>query len=73
MENIKPIRTETDYEAALKEVEQLWGAKSGTPEGDRLEALATLIAVYEDQHYPMEPPDSIEAIKFRMEQQGRTR
>ena len=71
--NVKPIRTEKDYDAALKEVERLWGAKSGTPEGDRLDVLATLIEVYEDEHYPMEPPDPIEAIKFRMEQQGLTR
>jgi HTH-type transcriptional regulator / antitoxin HigA len=48
----------------------LWGAKSGTPKGDRLDVLATLIAVYEERLYPMEPPDAIEAIKFRMEQQG---
>ena len=71
--NVKPIRTEKDYEAALKEVERLWGTKSGTPDGDRLDGLATLIEAYEDQHYPMDPPDPIEAIKFRMEQQGLTR
>lgn len=71
--DIKPIRTERDYEAALKTVERLWGAKVGTPEGDRLDVLATLIDVYESEHYPMDPPDPIEAIKFRMEQQGLTR
>ena len=70
---IKPIRTKRDYEAALKDVERLWGAKAGTPEGDRLDVLATLIEVYEAEHYPMDPPDPIEAIKFRMEQQGLTR
>jgi HTH-type transcriptional regulator / antitoxin HigA len=70
---IKPIRTEADYEAALSEVEQLWGAKSGTPKGDRLDVLATLIEVYEERRYPIDPPDPIEAIKFRMEQQGLTR
>ena len=70
---IKPIRTEADYEAALAVVERLWGAKSGTPKGDRLDVLATLIEVYEEQHYPIDPPDPIEAIKFRMEQQGLTR
>lgn len=70
---IKPIRTKRDYDAALKEVERLWGAKSGTAEGDRLDVLATLIDVYEAEHYPMDPPDPIEAIKFRMEQQGLTR
>lgn len=70
---LKPIRTEADYDAALAEVERLWGAKSGTPEGDRLDVLATLIDVYESKHYPMDPPDPVEAIKFRMEQQGLTR
>jgi HTH-type transcriptional regulator/antitoxin HigA len=70
---VRPIRTERDYEAALKEVERLWGAKVGTREGDRLDVLATLIDAYEAEHYPMDPPDPIEAIKFRMEQQGLTR
>lgn len=70
---LKPIRSEADYEAALAEVERLWGAKSGTPDGDRLDVLATLIDAHEAEHYPMEPPDPIEAIKFRMEQQGLTR
>lgn len=73
MDEIKPIRSEADYEAALKEIERLWGAPSGTPEGDRLDVLATLIDAYESQHYPIDPPDPIEAIKFRMEQQGLTR
>jgi len=71
--NVKPIRTKKDHEAALAEVERLWGAKLGTPEGDRLDVLVTLIEVYEAAHYPMDPPDPIEAIKFRMEQQGLTR
>lgn len=70
---LKPIRSEADYEAALAEVERLWGAKNGTPDGDRLDILATLIDAYEAEHYPMDPPDPIEAIKFRMEQQGLTR
>lgn len=70
---LKPIRTKKDYEAALAEVERLWGAKSGTPKGDRLDVLATLIEAYEAKHYPMDPPDPIEAILFRMEQQGLTR
>ena len=71
--DIKPIRGEKDYEAALAEVERLWGAKSGTPRGDRLDVLATLIEAYEDKHFPTDQPDPIEAIKFRMEQQGLTR
>ena len=70
---VRPIRTKRDHEAALKEVERLWGAKAGTPEGDRLDVLATLVDAYEAEHYPIDPPDPIEAIKFRMEQQGLTR
>ena len=70
---VKPIRTKKDHEAALNEVERLWGARLGTPDGDRLDVLATLVDAYEAAHYPMDPPDPIEAIKFRMEQQGLTR
>lgn len=73
MVDVKPIRTEADYEVALAEVERLWGAKSGTPKGDRLDVLATLIDAWENEHYPIDPPDPIEAIKFRMEQQNLTR
>lgn len=71
--DIKPIRSEKDHKAALTEVERLWGAKAGTPRGDRLDVLATLIEAYEDKHFPIDPPDPIEAIKFRMEQQALTR
>lgn len=70
---IKPIRSKRDYEAALEEVERLWGAKAGTRQGDRLDILATLIEAYEEEHFPIDPPDPIEAIRFRMEQQGFTR
>jgi HTH-type transcriptional regulator / antitoxin HigA len=70
---IKPIRSRKDYEAALAEVEMLWGAKLGTREGDRLDVLATLIDAYEATHHPLDPPDPVEAIKFRMEQQGLSR
>jgi HTH-type transcriptional regulator/antitoxin HigA len=73
VDRLKPIRTKVDHKRALAEVERLWGAKSSTPEGDRLDILATLIDAYEDEHYPMDPPDPVEAIKFRMEQQGLTR
>ena len=69
---IKPIRTKADYKAALKAVESLMGAKARTPEGDRLDVLVTLIEGYERQHFPMDLPDAVEAIKFRMEQQGLT-
>jgi HTH-type transcriptional regulator / antitoxin HigA len=73
VDDVKPIRSEADYQAALAEVERLWGSKIGTPEGDRLDVVATLIDAYESEHEPMNPPDPIEAIKFRMEQQGLTR
>jgi HTH-type transcriptional regulator/antitoxin HigA len=70
---LKPVRSEKDYRAALAEMKRLWGAKLGTPEGDRLDVLTTLIDAFENTHCPMDPPDPIEAIKFRMEQQGLSR
>src|SRR5438876_12352573 len=70
---VKPLRTKRNYEIAIKQMEHLWGAKAGTRDGDRLDVLATLIDAYEAAHYPMDPPDPIEAIKFRMEQQGLSR
>ena len=72
-DEVRPIRSKRDHAAALKEVERLWGAKAGTRHGDRLDVLETLIEAYEEEHYPIDPPDPIEAIKFRMEQQGLTR
>ncbi|GAO00852.1 transcriptional regulator [Komagataeibacter xylinus NBRC 13693] len=71
--DLKPIRNEADYDAALEEVGRLWGAKSGTPDGDRLDVMATLIDAYEAKHHPIDPPDPVEAIRFRMEQQSLTR
>lgn len=68
--HLKPIKTKADYEQALREIEGLWGADEGTAEGDRLEVLTTLVEVYEEAHFPMDLPDPIEAIKFRLEQQG---
>jgi len=67
---IKPIKTEADYELALKEIERLWGADEGSVAGDRLEILTTLVEVYEEAQFPMDLPDPIDAIKFRLEQQG---
>ncbi|APP09221.1 DNA-binding protein (plasmid) [Vibrio harveyi] len=67
---VKPIKTVDDNRAALARIEQLWDAEPNTPEGDELEVLATLVEAFEDAHYPIAPPDPIEAIKFRMEQQG---
>ncbi len=68
--NIKPIHTKTDYKKALNRIEELWGATPNTPKGDELDILATLVEAYEERHYPILPPDPIEAIKFRMEQMG---
>jgi HTH-type transcriptional regulator/antitoxin HigA len=70
---IKPIKTERDYHAALKEAETLFGATPGTPEGDQLEILSTLIESYEDAHYDIPAPDPIEAINYFMESRGLTR
>ena len=67
---IKPIKTQADYEAALQEIEQLWGANYGSSEGDKLDVLVTLVEVYEEEHYPIPPPDPIEAILHYMENQG---
>jgi HTH-type transcriptional regulator/antitoxin HigA len=68
--NIKPIRTDKDYEEALERVEVLMDAKEGTAEFDELEILSTLIENYEAKHFSIDIPDPIEAIKFRMEQEG---
>jgi HTH-type transcriptional regulator/antitoxin HigA len=68
--NIKPIRTKADYRAALKEIETLMSAGPGTPQGERLDVLVTLVEAYEKKHFPMDLPDAVEAIKFRMEQMG---
>lgn len=68
---IKPIRTEADYDRALRRVEELWGALKGSPRGDELDVLVTLVEAYEDGHYPIDLPDPIEAVKFRLEQQGK--
>lgn len=70
--DIKPIRTDDDYRAALREVESLMLAEFGSPEGDRLDVLATLVEAYESKHFPMELPDPVDAIKFSMDQKGLT-
>jgi HTH-type transcriptional regulator/antitoxin HigA len=64
----KLIKTETDYKAALARIDQIFDAKPGTPEGDELDLLATLVELYEDKAFPIDPPDPIAAIRFRMEQ-----
>ncbi len=68
---IRPIRTEADYEVALRRIEALWGASAGTPDGDELDVLVTLTEAYEREHYPIDQPDPIDAIKFRLEQTGK--
>lgn len=71
--NIKPIKTEQDYKEALEKVSKLMSAKINTPEGDMLDVLTTLIEAYEAKHYPIDPPDPIEAIKFRLDQENLSR
>lgn len=72
--NIRPIHTEDDYKNALREVSAYFDhePQPGSPDGDRFEILLTLVAAYENKHYPIELPDPVEAIKFRMEQAGLT-
>jgi HTH-type transcriptional regulator / antitoxin HigA len=67
---IKPIKTKKDYQAAINRLETIFDAKPGTSEGDELEVLGILIDKYEQEHHPIDYPDPIEAIKFRMEQMG---
>lgn len=70
--NLKPIKTENDYNLALERLEDIFDARKGTKEGDELEILGILIEKYENENFPIEMPDPIEAIKFRMEQLGYT-
>jgi|SRR3990172_3521563 len=70
---IRPIKTEADYEAALKEIEGLFDSEPGTPEGDRMDILITLVEAYEDEHYDIPAPDPVEAIFYYMESRGLTR
>ena len=70
---IKLIKTEPDYNDALQRIESLWGAKKNSPEGDELDLLCTIVEAYEMKHFPILPPDPIDAIKFRMEQMNMTK
>lgn len=70
--NIKPIRNNDDLRAAFQRLELVFQARAGTPEEDEMEILVTLIEAYEHKHFPMGPADPVEAIKFRLEQQGLT-
>lgn len=69
---IHPIHTDEDHAAALREIEQLWNAEPGTPDGDRLDILFLLVEAYEKEHFPIAPPDPIDMIEFVMEQRGLT-
>ena len=71
--DIKPIKTEADYQAALQEIEGLFDAAPDTPEGDRLDVLVTLVEAYEEKHYSIPKPDPIEAILYHMESRGLVR
>jgi HTH-type transcriptional regulator/antitoxin HigA len=70
--NIRPIRSEADYDWALKEIERYFERepRRGTPEADRFDVLAALLEAYEGKYWPIDPPDAVEAIRFRMEQSG---
>jgi HTH-type transcriptional regulator/antitoxin HigA len=70
--NIRPIRSDDDLQLAFRRLESVFQAEDGTPEADEMEILVTLIEAYENKHYPIGPADPVEAIKFRMEQQGLT-
>lgn len=70
---IKPIKNETDYQAALEEIDSLFDAAPDTPEGDRLEVLTTLVEAYEERHYSIPMPDPIEAIVYHLESRGLAR
>ena len=67
---IKPIRTDADLQAAFRRLEKIFQAAEGTPAADERDVLVTLIETYENKHYPIAPPNPVDAIKFRMEQQG---
>ena len=69
---VKPVKTEADYRAALQEIETLMTARPDSPEGEKLDILATLVEAYERKHYPLELPDPVAAIRFEMEQKGLT-
>lgn len=71
--DIRPVKTEADYQAALAEIERLFDAAPGTSEGDRLEVLTTLVEAYEQRHYRIPAPDPIEAIEYYMESRGLSR
>lgn len=68
--DIRPIRSQRDYRAALREIESLMGAATGSPDGERLDVLVTLVEAWERKHFPMDLPEPVDAIRFQMEQAG---
>ena len=68
--DIRPVNTPSDYRAALKEIESLMMARSGSPEGEKLDVMVTLVEAYERKHYPLDLPDPVATIKFEMERKG---
>ncbi len=70
--NIKPIKTDADYRESLKDIEKLMMAKPGTPKGEKLDVLVTLVEAYEEKHFPLDLPDPIDALNFEMERKGLT-
>ena len=71
--DIYPIKTEADYQVALAEIQSLFDAAPNTPQGDKLEVLATLVEAYEEKHFPIPAPDPIEAVRYFMDSRGLTR
>lgn len=71
--HVRPIHDDAGHALAMEQIEQLWGAPEGSPEGETLEVLITLVDAYEAQHHRIDPPEPVEAIRFRMEQDGLTR
>ena len=70
--DIRPIRTEEDHHEALREIERLWGSPIGTPDGDKLDVLATLVGVYEDQNFPVEPSSPLDMLRYAVGDMGHT-
>lgn len=70
--DIRPIRNDADHAAALAEIERLWGAELGTPEGDRLDVLATLADAYEADRWPIETGDAVDALRYAIDEMGRS-
>jgi len=69
---IKPIRTAEDHKAALQEIDRLWGAPRGTPNGDKIDILATLVEAYENEHHPIPAADPVDMLHFAIEEMGRS-